>query len=319
MNYYRKQAVTGAFGFSGQYIARKLLEKGVEVITLTRSLERKDPFGDKVRAFSHNFDNPDRLIETLCGVDVLFNTYWVRFNHKQFSFQEAVANNKILFTSARKAGVRRIIHLSVTNASIDSPLAYFRGKAECEMALKESGVSYAILRPAVIFGDEDILINNIAWMVRHLPVLGLFGDGQYRLQPIFVEDLAELAVKLSESNENVTIDAIGPETFTFKKLLETIMNTLGSSQPIVSVSPFMGYVTLNLLGKIIGDVIITRDEIKGLMDEMLYVESPPVGKTRLTDWITRNRDRIGQHYAFEIKRRTDLKKSYRQLFGQRNF
>ncbi len=311
----KKQAVTGAFGFTGQYIARKLLEKGVEVITLTRSLERKNPFGDKVKAFPHNFDNPEQLTETLGGVEVLYNTYWVRFNHRQFNFKDAIAKNQILFAAAKKAGVKRVVHLSVSNASLNSNLEYFRGKAECEMALKNSGLTYAILRPTVIFGDEDILINNIAWMIRHLPVIGLFGDGQYRLQPIFVEDLAELAVDQSESNENVTIDAIGPDTINFRQLLETIKNTLGISKPIVSVNPAVGYLVLNLLGKIMGDVIITREEIKGLMDDLLFVDSPPIGKTRLVDWLIQNRDKVGRQYAFEIKRRTDRKKSYKELSG----
>ncbi len=311
----KKRAVTGAFGFSGQYITRKLLEKGAEVITLTRSTERENLFGEKVKAFPHNFDNPDLLVETLYGVDVLYNTYWVRFNHKLFNFSDAITKNKILFHAAKKAGVKRVIHLSVSNASLNSHLEYFRGKAECELALKNSGLSYAIVRPTVIFGDEDILINNIAWMIRHLPVIGMFGDGQYRLQPIFVEDLAELTIKLSDSVENVTIDAIGPETFTFEQLLERIMHTLGICKPIVSVSPSVGYLALNILGKIIGDIILTRAEIEGLMSDLLFVKSPPVGKTQLTDWMHRNRDWLGQNYAYEIKRRTDRKKSYRELSG----
>lgn len=315
MNVKNIQAVTGAFGFSGQYLARELLNKGFEVITLTRSPERKNPFGEKIRVFPYDFENPQLMIETLKGVEVLFNTYWVRFNHKQFSFRSAIENNKILFESARSAGVRRVVHLSVSNASLTSDLEYFRGKAECEEALKKSGLEYAILRPTVIFGDEDILINNIAWMIRHMPVIGLFGDGNYRLQPIFVEDLAQLAVELSQTDKNVVVDAIGPETFTFRQLLEIISEKLGVNKPIISLKPSVAYLALSILGKIMGDVVITRDEIKGLMRELLYVTSPPVGKTCFTDWLSQKFKWLGKQYAFELKRRNDRKKSYKELGG----
>ena len=187
-------AVTGAFGYSGKYIARRLLDGGQRVITLTNSPDRANPFGGQVPAYPFNFDRPDELARALEGVEVLYNTYWVRFNHPLFTHADAVRNTLILFDAAKRAGVRRIVHVSITNPSEDSPLEYFRGKARLERGLQESGLSYAILRPTVLFGKEDILINNIAWALRHLPVFGVFGDGSYRLQPIYVDDLAELCV-----------------------------------------------------------------------------------------------------------------------------
>ncbi len=178
-------AVTGAFGYSGKYIARRLLAAGRRVITLTNSTDRANEFGGQTRAFPFHFDRPDELAASLAGVEVLYNTYWVRFNHKLFRHADAVRNTLILFDAAQRAGVRRIVHVSITNPAEDSPLEYFRGKARLERALIESGLSYAILRPTVLFGAEDILINNIAWLLRRLPVFGVFGDGSYRLQPIY--------------------------------------------------------------------------------------------------------------------------------------
>ena len=212
-------AVTGAFGYSGKYIAQRLLHKGHEVITLTNSPQRANPFGDHVKAHSFNFDKPELLVETLRGVKVLYNTYWVRFNHETFQHASAVANTLTLFKAAKEAGVERIVHISITNPSTKSHLEYFRGKAELEEVLMASGHSYAILRPTVLFGKEDILINNIAWMVRKFPLFGVFGDGQYRLQPIYVDDLASLAVAQGEHQENSIINAIGPETFTYRELV----------------------------------------------------------------------------------------------------
>jgi len=305
-----KCAVTGAFGYSGKYIAQRLLDNGHDVITLTNSLNRDNPFHNRIRAFPFNFDNPAALTETLRGVDVLVNTYWVRFNHKLFTLSDAVRNTLILFDSARKAGVKRVVHISITNPSGKSPLEYFRGKAELEEALTGSGLSYAILRPAVLFGREGILINNIAWALRHLPVFGVFGDGLYRIQPIHVDDLASLAAEQAASEENAIINAIGPETFTYRQLVETIGESIGKRRPVVSVHPSLAYLTGRILGFLMNDVMITRDEIQGLMANLLWVSSPPTGTTRLTEWIKENADSLGRRYASELARRRERMKEY---------
>jgi len=303
-------AVTGAYGFSGKYIARRLLDAGEAVITLTNSLSRRNPFGSGIRAFPLDFDQPDRLAEHLCGVTVLYNTYWVRFNHRLFNHADAVRNTLALFQAAKRAGVERIVHVSITNPSLDSPLEYFRGKAELEKALAELGVSYCILRPAVLFGREDILINNIAWALRRLPVFGVFGDGRYRLQPIYVDDLAALAVQQGQNRENATINAIGPETFTYRELATTIGRIIGRPRPIVSVPPWIGYTVGRLLGALVGDVVITKDEIEGLMADLLYVDAPPAGPTVLSEWAAQHAESLGRRYASELARRKDLVSAY---------
>ncbi len=298
-----KIAVTGAFGYSGKYIAHRLLDADTEVITLTNSLHRPNPFGERVQAYPFHFDEPDRLAEQLRGVSALINTYWVRFNHDTFTHEMAVQNTLTLFRAAQAAGVERVVHVSITNPDENSPLEYFSGKGRLEYALIESGLSYAILRPTVLFGKEDILINNIAWMLRHLPVFGVFGDGSYRLQPIYVDDLAALAVEQAMQRKNVIIDAIGPETFTYRGLAKTIAKIIGVWRPIVGVSPEIGYRAGKLIGKIMGDVTITRPEIEGLMADLLYVESPPAGRTRLTDWARAHAATLGKTYANELARR----------------
>ena len=304
-------AVTGAFGYSGKYITQKLLDRGFSVITLTNSLHRENPFGERVQAYPFNFHKPDKLIASLKGVTVLYNTYWVRFNHKKFNQTEAVMNTIKLFNAAKEAGVQRIVHISITNPSKESQLEYFSGKAKLEEALIKSGLNYSILRPAVLFGKEDILINNIAWTLRRLPFFGIFGDGQYRLQPIYVQDLAELAVVQGNSKEDVIINAIGPETFTYKELVETIGEIIGGQKPIISVGPTLGYFAGLIIGKIVGDIMITRDEITGLMNNLLYVESPPAGKTKLTEWIKEHRNSLGRKYTSELARRKDRVSIYK--------
>lgn len=303
-------AVTGAFGYSGRYIAARLLEEGREVITLTNSLTRANPFGQRVRAFPLSFGEPEQLAKALTGVEVLYNTYWVRFNHRLFTHEQAVRNTLTLFEAARKAGVRRIVHVSITNPREDSPLEYFAGKARLERALQESRLTYAILRPTVLFGREDILINNIAWALRRFPVFAVFGDGSYRLQPIYVEDLAELAVAEGKGNENKIINAIGPETFTYRALVRAVGDAIGRNRRIMEVSPELGYAASRLIGWFVRDTFVTREEIKGLMDGLLGVDTPPTGKTRLTDWLHMNADTLGRNYASELARRRDRLSAY---------
>lgn len=296
-------AVTGALGYSGKYIAQRLLAKGHRVRALTNSAHRENPFGDQIEIHPFHFDQPDKLAESLKGVSVLYNTYWIRFNYRTFGHDVAVRNTRTLFDSAKRAGVERVVHVSITNPSEQSPLEYFRGKAVLERALRKSGISYAILRPAVLFGKEDILINNIAWMLRTFPVFGVFGDGRYRLQPIYVDDLAALAVEQGRSRTDTIVDAIGPETFTYRALVQAVGEAIGKRRPMVSIPPTLGYLAARVVGKVVGDVVVTREEIEGLMAGLLCVDAPPGGTTRLTAWAKGHADTLGVRYASELARR----------------
>jgi NADH dehydrogenase len=295
--------VTGAFGYSGKYIATRLLQAGHRVRTLTNSVGRPNPFGDQVEARPFHFRDKAKLVESLRGAAVFYNTYWVRFNHGDFSHSTAVDNTLKLFAACKAAGVGRVVHVSITNPSEDSPLEYFRGKARLERALVESGLSHAILRPTVLFGKEDILINNIAWCLRRFPLFGVFGDGQYRLQPIYVDDLAELAVNQGRESANTLVDAIGPETFTYRDLVREIGAIIGRPRAIISLPPSLGYASGWLIGKFMGDVVITREEIRGLMQNLLCTNSSPAGATPLTVWARAHAATLGQHYASELARR----------------
>jgi NADH dehydrogenase len=302
--------VTGALGYSGKYIAKRLLDEGYQVRTLTNSPKRLNPFGDKIEVYPFNFNNPDKLAESLKDASVLYNTYWVRFNYKDFKHLMAVDNTLKLFRAAKKAGIKRIVHVSITNPSENSDLEYFRGKAMLERALIESGISYTILRPAVLFGKEDILINNIAWVLRRFPVFCLFGDGNYRLQPIYVDDLARLAVEQGKQTENKIINAIGPETFTYRSLVKAIGDIIGKRRPVISTPPSVCYIAGLIIGEIFGDIMITREEIKGLMADLLYADAPPAGETKLTDWARKNSAVIGKQYTSELSRRFSRVESY---------
>ena len=305
--------VTGAFGFSGKYIARRLLDAGRWVRTLTNSTGRRNPFGAAVEVRPLAFDDKDKLAESLSGAKVLYNTYWVRFNYGTFGHSAAVDNTLALFRAAKKAGVSRVVHVSITNPSEDSELRYFRGKAAVERGLVESGLSYAILRPAVLFGKEDVLINNIAWTLRKMPVFFVFGSGQYRLQPTYVDDLAKLAVEQGGGNENGIINAVGPETFTYRQLVQTLAEILGRRRWLVSTPPVLGYLGGCMLGWLLRDKMFTWDEIKGLTADLLHVDGPAACTTRLSDWAREHAAELGLRYASELARRRNRAEAYERL------
>ncbi|MBZ5641043.1 MAG: NAD(P)H-binding protein [Acidobacteriia bacterium] len=306
-------AVTGAFGYSGKYITARLLAAGARVRTLTNSPRRDNPFAESVEVHPYNFDDPEALVRSLEGARVLVNTYWVRFDHADFTHAQAVRNTLRLFEAASRAQVSRIVHVSITHPSARSPLPYFRGKAELEEALRASGMSYAILRPAVLFGEEDILINNIAWMLRRFPIFGVFGDGHYKLQPIFVDDLAQLAVDSAMLSGDTVVDAIGPETFTYRELVGLIGDAIGRRRPVISIPPGLGVAVARLLGALVGDVVVTREEVAGLMQNLLVTDSPPAGRTALCRWAFEHRDTLGRRYSSELARRRDRLRSYEDL------
>ena len=296
--------ITGAFGFTGRYIAELLLAKGQTVRTLTHSPRRRNSFGTRVSVFPLAFDRPDLLREAMDGVDVLYNTYWVRLSKAGFSQDEAVRNTQALFEAAQDAGVGRIVHVSILNPSADSPYEYYRGKAQNEQCLVASGLPHTILRPAVFFGHEDILVNNIAWMLRKFPFHPIFGNGEYRVQPIFVEDLAHLAVELGKRSDNVALDAVGPEVYTYREMVRLIAEKIGARSRFVRVNTSLALMASRIMGVFLRDVVLTRDEVDGLMADLLVSKSgePPPGSTLLTDWLDQNAHLLGNGYSSELDR-----------------
>jgi uncharacterized protein YbjT (DUF2867 family) len=295
-------AITGAFGYTGKYITRRLLEMGKEVRTLTGHPNNTNPFGEQVRVYPFNFDNFAELVESLHGATTFYNTYWIRFSHGTNTFEGAVRNTQTLIRAAVEAGVQRIVHISITNPAETSRFPYFKGKAILEQDIINSGLSYTIVRPTVIFGNEDILINNIAWCLRHFPVFPIFGSGEYSLQPIYVEDMADLMVEAGQRQGNSIVDAVGPDIFTFEQLVRLIMERLHKRVILTHVNPRIALSLARLIEPLLGDVLITREEVFGLMADLLISQQPPTGHTRLSDWLEEHSANVGKKYASELAR-----------------
>jgi uncharacterized protein YbjT (DUF2867 family) len=292
--------VTGAFSYSGSVIAQCLLDKGRSVRTLTGHPERAqgDSRGIDLRPMS--FDDPLELEASLGGATTLYNTYWVRFPHGRTNHATAIANSRMLFQMARRAGVQRIVHVSITHPRIESPYPYFAGKAHVERALVETGIPYAIVRPAILFGGPGVLLNNIAWLLRHLPVFAIAGKGNYRIRPIHVGDLANLCVELGSSRDEVIVDAVGPDSLTFKELVISIQTAVGGRSRIVHAPAEVVAMAAGVLGRILHDVLLSREELFAMMDGLADSPASPVGGTSVSEWIASHGDELGQRYANEL-------------------
>ena len=251
-----------------------------------------------------DFRDQKGLVESLRGATTLIRTYWIRFAHRGVTHEGAVENIKTLIAAARQAGVRRFVQISITGASASSSLPYFRGKGIIEDTLRASRLSYAIIRPTVIFGPEDILINNIAWSLRTFLLFMIPGDGEYRMQPVFVEDLAELVLNASRESSNVELDAVGPEIFTFNDLVDCIGSALHLNPRNLHVPGIVALAAASVIGWLKGDVMLTADEIRGLSASLLVSAQPPRAKTRLSDWLQQNAATVGASYFSELARRT---------------
>jgi uncharacterized protein YbjT (DUF2867 family) len=295
-------AVTGAFGFTGRALATQLLDAGHSVVTLTRRSGAGDPLSQRLDVRPFDADRPAELAATLAGVDTLFNTYWLRFPRGDETFEGAVARSAVLLAAARDAGVRRVVHVSVVNAAADAETPYVRAKAALESLVRSSSLEWVIVRPTLTYGPGDILINNLAWALRRLPVYGLPGRGRYTVQPVHVDDVARICLEASTGDPGRTIDAAGPETLAYRDLVDIVRSAVRSRSIVVPMPHVAVLAAARVLGLLVRDVVLTADEIRELTSSLLTSHEPPLGTIRLGDWVAANADVLGRRWASELAR-----------------
>ena len=298
--------VTGAFGYSGRWIAKELLLRGESVRTLTNAIGRDDPFDGHVEVHTIDFNDHQSMVGSLRGAHTLFNTYWVRYKgpNGEYGHTLAVENIRKLFAAAVEAKVRRIVHFSVAHPRKAPGWSYFCGKVEVEEMLTGSDLSFAIIRPTVFFGGQrDVLINNMAWLIRRFPVFGVFGMGNYPIQPVHISDVARIAVDQAFNEQNEIIDVAGPEKFQYKDYVKLIARSMGIRRIILPMPPMATWVVGKIVGAILRDRVITMAEIRGLMSGLMATDDEPLGFVRFTDWIQEHGEDIGKRYQNDLKER----------------
>lgn len=274
--------VTGAFGNTGSKIAQLLRADGREVRTITAHAPTErggiEVFGfDDQRAFD--------------GVDTFVNTFWMRTGDPGSHgtrYSEAVARAEQLITSAAAAGVRRIVHLSVAHA--DHPAGakypYFVAKARIERLLRDTEVAHTIVRPALIFGGTSGMVEQLAMVLRRAPVFGVAGDGQYRVRPVHVDDVARLCATHIDGPDSVTLDAVGPDRPTFDELVRLVAAALGRRARIVHLPAGLVIAAGRLLGVVARQDLLTGDELRSTMEGLADTDGPSTGTVSLAAWLT---------------------------------
>lgn len=298
----RRDAVTGAFGFTGRAIAVRLLAEGRAVVTLARRVDQADPIAARLSIYPLDFARPDRLAEALAGVDTLFNTYWIRFPWGAMTFERATEQSAVLFAAARDAGVRRLVHVSVVNADPAGDTPYVRAKGTLERRVAESGLDWAVVRPTLTYGPADILVNNLAWALRRLPVYGMPGDGRYPVQPVHVDDVARICLEAADGAGGVTVDAAGPETMAYRELVGIVRRAVRSRALVLPVPHGAVLAAARVLGLLVRDVVLTRHELLELSSGLLTSSAPPLGRISFAGWVAANADSLGRRWASELAR-----------------
>jgi uncharacterized protein YbjT (DUF2867 family) len=302
MNAKGKVAITGAFGFTGRAIARQLVDAGREVVTLTRRVDHADPLARAIDAVALDFGRPSALAAALEGADTLINTYWIRFPRGTESFERAISGSAVLIAAAREAGVRRIVQVSVVGADHAGPTPYVRAKAAVEDMIRASGLEWSIVRPTLTFGSNDILVNNMAWALRRLPVYGIPGSGTYTIQPVHVDDVARICLELADSEAGRTVDAAGPDVLRFRDMVDTVRAAIGSRSIVVPMPTWTVLAAGRLLGLLVRDVVLTSDEIRELSTSFLTSSQPPLGRIPFGEWVVASAPALGRRWSSELER-----------------
>jgi NADH dehydrogenase len=298
----RRDAVTGAYGFTGRAIAERLLAADRDVVTLTRRTLARDPLASRIVSASLDFARPDLIRDSLRGVDTLFNTYWLRFPRGAESFERAIVESTVLIGAAHEAGVRRLVHVSVVGADAAGPTPYVRSKGTFEDIVRRSRLEWSIVRPTLTYGPNDILVNNLAWALRRLPVYGMPGDGDYPIQPVHVDDVARLCIEAGDGPAEMTVDAAGPETFVYRDMVSIVRAAVRSRAIVLPMPAPVVLVAGRLLGLVVRDVVLTRDEIRELSSGWLSSSDPPLGRIDFREWVAANGPRLGRRWSSELAR-----------------
>ena len=183
--------------------------------------------------------------------------------------------------------MRRVVHVSITHPSADSPYPYFRGKAAVELALADLGLSHAVLRPSILFGGNGVLINNIAWLLRRMPVFAVGGTGSYRVRPIHVDDLARLAVRAADigarPRSSTPWDPTGRPS---SNSCTTSGHEVGSRSRVICVPGPLIPPAARVLGLALRDTLLTTEEYEAMAEGLADTDGPATGEISLMQWIS---------------------------------
>ena len=263
-------ALAGGSGFIGRAIARRLVAGGgIKVRVLSREPDKARaqldlPGGEFVRA---DIAKPASLKDALPGADTIvdaiqFDGYPVEDPRRGLTFELIDYGGAVaLIDAAKQAGVRQFIYISGAAADENSTHPGFRAKGRAERAIRESGLTYTIFRPSLVYGPEDKVVNGLARALRFAPLFGVPGTGRQKVQPVLVDDLAAcVMLAVSGRGRNGTYDVGGPDLMTFDAMMEIIMDASGHRRPLFHIPESIMRGIGGLLEKL-PNPILSRDAV----------------------------------------------------------
>jgi uncharacterized protein YbjT (DUF2867 family) len=280
-------ALAGGSGFIGRAIARRLLAGGgITVRVLTRNPEKARAHFDLpgVEFVSADIAQPASLKDALAGVSTIvdaiqFDGYPVENPQRGLTFERIDYGGALaLIDAAKQAGVAQFIYISGAAADENSAHPAFRAKGRAERAIRESGLTYTIFRPSLVYGPQDKVVNGLARALRYAPVFGVPGTGRQKVQPLLVDDFAAcVMLAVSGRGRNGTYDIGGPDLMTFDEMMRIIMDASGHRRPLFHIPETIMRTVGGLLEKLPKPMLsrdavtfVTADnacDIKPLVDE----------------------------------------------------
>lgn len=265
-----KILIAGGTGFVGGSLTRNLIKSGHQVSLLVREKSgHKIKKFDKISAVRCEYDYP--VVSLDSEFDVLVNCAGIirEFPSKGITFDKAHYEIvKYLVDLARANSINRFIQISALGVTPDARTGYFKTKYRGEEAIRNSGLNFTIFRPSTIFGPDDDFINMLIRMIKKLPLVPVIGNGEYRMQPVYIDDLCNVIIR--SLNENFTFgntfDIGGPEIITYNRMLEALETVLGRRSPKIHQPVFI----MRILAKVLGRFSwfpITSEQLTMLLDE----------------------------------------------------
>ena len=259
-----KVVVTGATGFVGRHLVAKLLHDGHAVTALAHRRAIQDDFEGRVAIVRGSIDDHEKLVDAFSGADAVWHLVGIISESRTATFESTVVQGtRNVVEASRKADVKWLGFMSAMGTAAQAPSRYHQTKFAAEQAVAESGIDFVILRPSVIFGPGDGFVSMLVSMLKRTPVVPVIGDGRYRLQPVFIEDLVEAAGQslVSDLALGQRIDIGGPEKLEYLQILDIIMKVLGLHRPLVHVPVGLMKLMVSLMEKINIPIPLTSDQL----------------------------------------------------------
>ncbi len=279
--------IIGGSGFVGRHLVQNLATQGYRIRIGVRRPDltgHLQPLGGvgQIMPVQANVRYPDSLVSACQGADIVINLTGILASSGAQSF-EAVheAGAGAVAKAAKEVGAQKMIHMSAIGADRDSSSAYGRSKAIGEENVKSAFKRATIIRPSIVFGPEDGFFNKFADMARFSPVLPLIGGGETKFQPVFVGDVARAFSEVVNSSrfDGKILELGGPEIFSFRQLLEFILQVTERKRILLPIPWFAARAMGSVFGRLPYS-LITRDQVAMLeTDNVVSQQAQKQGRT----------------------------------------